>query len=68
MQKVIRAHYTELTWKKAHISLTILLDPQEYGWRLNKITNLYHPTLKKNRPVLNTVVELSLCRCKIGCT
>ena len=60
-QKVLRAHYTAITWKSANISSPILPDPQEYGWTLNEITNLYHPILTKNPPVSDTEVELSLC-------
>ena len=67
-QKVLRAYYTALTWKSVHISSPILAGPQKNGWRLNKITNLYHPIMTKNPPVPDTVVELSLCRCKTGCT
>ena len=67
-QRVLRAHYTALTWKSAHISSPILPDPKEYGWSLNEITNLYRPIMTKNPPVSDTVVELSLCRCKTGCT
>ena len=52
-----------LIWKSAHLET-----PQEYGWTLNKITNLYHPIMTKNPPVPDTVVELSLCRWKTGCT
>ena len=67
-QKVLRAYYTALTRKSAHISSPILPGPQEYGWTLNKIANFYHPLMTKNLPVPGTVVELSLCRCKTGCT
>ena len=67
-QKVLRAHYTALTRKSAHIYSPILPDPLEHGWTLNKITNLYHPIMTKNPPVPGTVDELSLCRCKSGCT
>ena len=67
-QKVLRAHYTALTWKSAHMSSPILPGLQEYGWTLNKITNLYHPIMTKSSPVPDTVVELSLSRCKTGCT
>ena len=67
-QRVLQAHYTALTWKSAHIPSPILPDPQEYGWTLNKITNLCHPIMTKNLPVSDTVVERSLCRCKTGCT
>ena len=67
-QEVLRAHYAELAWKPAHISSPLLPDPQESGWILNTNTNLYHPIMKKNPPVSDTVVQLSLCRCKTGCT
>ena len=55
-QKNLRSHYTTLTWKSAHISTPVLSDPQEYGWTLNEITNLYHRILTKNLPVSDTGV------------
>ena len=67
-QRVLQAHYAALTRKSAHIHSPILPDPQEYGWTLNKITNLYHPIMTKNLLVSDTVVELSLCFCKTRCT
>ena len=66
-QKVLRAH-TALTWKSGHISSPILPNPQEYGWKLIKITNLYHPIMTITPPVSDVVAELGLCRCKTGCT
>lgn len=67
-QNVLRAHYTALSWKSAHIPSPILPDRQEYVCTVNKIRNLYHPMITKNLPVSDTVVELRLCRCKTACT
>ena len=67
-QKVFQAHYTVLTWKSIRISSPILPEPQEYSWTLNQIKYLYHLIMTKNLPVPNIVVEISLCRCKTGCT
>ena len=35
---------------------------------MNDITNLYHPIMTKNVLLFETVAEISLCRCKTGCT
>ena len=61
-QKVLRAHYTALTRKSAHI-VTHIARPIR-TWLDVK----YHPIMTKNPPVPGTVDELSLCRCKTGCT
>ena len=67
-ERVLRAHYTAITWKSTHISSPILSDPKEYGWTLNEITNLCHLIMTKNPPVSDTVVELCLYRDKTGST
>ena len=67
-QKVLRAHYTTLTWKLAHIPTGSLLKLQDYSWKWNQNIKLYHLIAAKNLSVQDTVTELSCsCRWKTGC-
>ena len=67
-QKILRAHYTALTWKSSHISSPILPNPEEYGWKWNDSNKTYDPVMTNNPPAPETIIELSMCQCKTGCS
>ena len=65
-QKVLRAHYTSLQWKSAHIPSPQLPDPEDYGW--NWDSQHHHDAIMTTLPPApGSILELTVCGCKTGC-
>ena len=66
-QKVFRSHYTALQWKLSHLPTQNLPDPNEYGWSWNDESSTYVPIMTTLPPAPESIISLSLCRCKTNC-
>ena len=66
-EKFLRAHYTALQWKSAHIPPPRLPNPEEYGWKWNTKMQLYDAVVTKLPPAPASIIELTVCGCKTDC-
>ena len=66
-QKVLRAHYTTLQWKFSHISSPVLPDPENFGWKWDDDNSIYEPIMTTLLPAPESVIDLSMCRCRTKC-
>ena len=66
-EKVLRAHYTALQWKTAHIHSLLLPDPGPYGWKWDTEMQLYDVGMTKLPPASKSIIDLTVFDCKTGC-
>ena len=67
-QKVLRSHYTTLQWKSSHISAPTLPDPVDFGWIWDEENSLYEAVMTTLLPGPESIIHLSVCKCKTGCS
>ena len=67
-QKVLRSHYTTLQWKSSHISAPTLPDPVDFGWIWDEENSLYEAVMTTILPGPESIIHLSVCKCKTGCS
>ena len=65
-QKILRASFTAKQWKSAHTPVPDLPNPEECGWKWNG--TIYQPIMTTQDPAPTSVIELSMCQCKTGCS
>ena len=66
-EMVLRAHYTALQWKSAHIPSPLLPDPEPYGWKWDTEMQLYDAVMTKLLPAPESTIELTVFGCRTGC-
>ena len=66
-QNILLSHYTALQWKSSHVSSPDLPDPKDFGWCWDEETYSYEGIMTTLPPAPESVIDLSLCRCKTKC-
>ena len=63
---IYRSHLVCNTWKKSLFPASSYLNSQENGWEYDT-NNTYEAFTTDQLPAPKHIVELYICKCKIGC-
>ena len=53
--------------KRAGIPLPQSPNPNDFGWNWNQDDKIYEPLMTTNPPAPDSIIKLSVCRCRTGC-
>ena len=64
---IYRSHLECNTWKKSLFPAPSYLNPEEYSWEYDTNSNSYEAVMTNQLAVPKHIVELCICKCKMGC-
>ena len=65
--QILRASYTMMQCKSSHLAKPTLGGPSQHGWIWNDENGVYDPVMTELNHVPESIDEVSICKCTIGC-